>query len=380
MRLVATKRARDGSELGRDVLVGRADGAPLLRSGVRITSRYRDLLVNAGIGAIYVEDEESAGIVVEPIVDDATRELATRAVATAYRSAKDAFSSGKPISAEVVEALGDIVNLIMAQIESAEGVAVAMADLASADAYTFQHSIDVTAVGLLIGGRYFRKHGWVDYRGERHFNQISNRLSSLGLGLLLHDIGKLAVPAGILNKPGKLTPKEWEIMKTHPRAGVDLLDGNNWNPLVKAVVLRHHERWDGSGYPDGKVADEIHQMARVAAVADVFDAVTSDRMYAAARPPHEGVRVIAEGAGTLFDREVVEAFCEIVAPYPPGSPIELVDGREGVVVSCPQDALDRPVVRVLPQAGDAASYDVALLDDPSIKIAGWAPVASLIAA
>ena len=101
MRLVATKRAADGSELGRDVLVGRADGAPLLRSGVRITSRYRDLLVNAGIGAIYVEDEESAGIVVEPIVDDATRELATRAVATAYRSAKDTFTTGKPFSSDV---------------------------------------------------------------------------------------------------------------------------------------------------------------------------------------------------------------------------------------------------------------------------------------
>ncbi len=74
-------------------------------------------------------------------------------------------------------------------------------------------------------------------------------------------------------------------MKTHPRAGVDLLDGSNWNPLVKAVVLRHHERWDGSGYPDGKAGEEIHQMARIAAVADVFDAVTSDRVYAARHGP-----------------------------------------------------------------------------------------------
>ncbi len=378
MRLVATKRAAEGSELGRDVLVGRADGAPLLRSGVRITSRYRDLLVNAGVAAIYVEDEASAGIIVEPIVDDATRELATRAVATAYKSAKDTFTTGKPFSSDVIDSLGDIVALIMAQIDSAEGVALAIADLASADAYTFQHSIDVTAVGLLIGARYFRKHGWVDYRGERRFTQLDNRLSSLGLGLLLHDIGKLAVPAGILNKPGKLTPKEWEIMKTHPRAGVDLLDGSNWNPLVKAVVLRHHERWDGSGYPDGKICEEIHQMARIAAVADVFDAVTSDRMYATARPVYEGVRVIAEGAGTLFDRDVVESFCGIVAPYPPGSPIEFTDGREGVVVSCPDRALDRPVVRVL---GDSeVTYEVSLLNDSSIQIAGWESISSLIVA
>jgi HD-GYP domain-containing protein (c-di-GMP phosphodiesterase class II) len=378
MRLVATKRAADGSELGRDVLVGRADGTPLLRSGVRITSRYRDLLVNAGVGAIYVEDEQSAGIIVEPIVDDATRELATRAVATAYRSAKDTFTTGKKFSSDVIDTLGKIVTLIMAQIDSADGIALAIADLASADAYTFQHSIDVTAIGLLIGARYFRKHGWVDYRGERHFTQLDNRLSSLGLGLLLHDIGKLAVPAGILNKPGKLTPKEWEIMKTHPRAGVDLLDGTNWNPLVKAVVLRHHERWDGSGYPGGKICEEIHQMARVAAVADVFDAVTSDRLYAPARPIDEGVRVIAEGAGTLFDRDVVESFCAIVAPYPPGSPIEFTDGRQGVVVSCPEAALDRPAVRILP--ADSEPYEVSLVDDTSIRIAGWEPISSLIAA
>ena len=187
------------------------------------------------------------------------------------------------------------------------------------------------------------------------------------------------MPAGILNKPGKLTPKEWEIMKTHPRAGVDLLDGSNWNPLVKAVVLRHHERWDGSGYPDGKICEEIHQMARVAAVADVFDAVTSDRLYATARPVNEGVRVIAEGAGTLFDRDVVEAFCEIVAPYPPGSPIELTDGRQGVVVSCPETALDRPVVRD-PSGGQREPYEVSLLGDASIQIAGWEPISSLIAA
>ncbi|MGO9902035.1 MAG: HD-GYP domain-containing protein [Solirubrobacteraceae bacterium] len=375
---MTTKRAAEGSELGRDVLVGRADGAPLLRSGVRITSRYRDLLVNAGVGAIYVEDEASAGIIVEGIIDDCTRELATRAVESAYKSAQETFTTGKPFSSNVIDSLGDIVALIMAQIESAEGVALAIADLASADAYTFQHSIDVTAVGLLIGARYFRKHGWVDYRGERQFAQLDNRLSSLGLGLLLHDIGKLAVPAGILSKPGKLTPKEWEIMKTHPRAGVDLLDGSNRNPLVKAVVLRHHERWDGSGYPDGKVCEEIHQMARVAAVADVFDAVTSDRMYAAARPVHEGVRVIAEGAGTLFDRDVVEAFCAIVAPYPPGSPIEFTDGREGIVVSCPETGLDRPVVRVLPEAD--APYEVSLLNDTSIGIAGWESISPLIAA
>lgn len=369
MRLIATARAQEGSELGRDVLVGRPDGVPLLRAGVRVTARYRELLLKAGISAIYVEDEDSAGIAVEPVVDDATRAIATRAVSSAYRSARDAVAAGKPLEAEAVASLEDIVARIMRQVDSSGGVALALADLASADAYTFQHSIDVCAVGILIGQRYYRTNGWTDYKGERHFTKLDERLSTLGLGLLLHDIGKLAVPLGILNKPGKLTPEEWTIMKTHPRAGIDLLEGSQWSPLVKAVVLRHHERWNGCGYPDGRVGEQIHQMARIAAVADVYDAITSERMYAAARPAHDGVRAILEGAGTLFDPDVVDAFARVVAPYPPGTTVELTDGRTGIVVSVPDAALDRPVVRVLD--GPDGPCEISLLLESGIAIAGW---------
>ncbi len=265
MRLISTSRAQDGTELGRDVMIGRPDGVPLLRSGVRLTPRYRELLLKAGISAIYVEDELSDGIMVEPVVDDQTRAVATRAVSTAFNTARDALSRGKRLTPDAVESLEDVVQRILAQIVSSGGVALALADLSSADGYTFQHSIDVTAVGLMVGHRYFTDNGWTDFRGERHYNQLEERLSTLGLGLLLHDIGKLAIPLGILNKPGKLTPEEWTIMKSHPRAGVDMLDGGQWSPLVKSVVLRHHERWNGSGYPDGKIGTEIHPMARIAA-------------------------------------------------------------------------------------------------------------------
>lgn len=358
-------------ELGRDVMIGRPDGVPLLRAGVRMTHRYRELLIKAGISAIYVEDDLSEGILVEPVVDDHTRAIATRAVSTAYTTARDALSRGKRLSPESVEALEDVVRRIMNQIESSGGVALALADLSSADGYTFQHSIDVTAVGLMVGHRYFTTHGWTDYRGERHYNQLEERLSTLGLGLLLHDIGKLAIPLGILNKPGKLTPEEWTIMKSHPRAGVDMLDGSQWSPLVKSIVLRHHERWNGSGYPDAKVSDEIHPMARIAAVADVYDAITSERLYAPARPACDGVRAIIEGSGTLFDPDVVESFCRVVAPFPAGTSVDLSDGRKGIVVSVPEGALDRPVVRIVDGSSDRS--EISLLLDPTLQISGWDP-------
>ena len=122
-------------------------------------------------------------------------------------------------------------------------------------------------------------------------------------------------------------------MRSHPRLGLELLRGDDFSPLVKAIVLRHHERWDGSGYPDGKSGTEIHEMARIAAVADVYDAVTSERPYAAAQPAREGVRVILEGSGTLFDPDVVDVFARVVTPFPPGEELRLADGRRAVVVS-----------------------------------------------
>ncbi len=369
MRLISLARADDGAELGRDVLIGRPDGVPLLRAGVKLTPRYRELLSRAGISAVYVEDELSDGIIVDPIIDDETRAVATRAVSGAYNSARDAITRGRQLAPEAVKALDDVVKRILEQIESSGGAAVALADLSSADGYTFQHSIDVAALGLLIGSRYFGDQGWTDFRGECRFDQMEDRLSILGLGLLLHDIGKLAIPLGILNKPGKLTAEEWEIMKTHPRAGVDILDGSRWSPLVKSVVLRHHERWNGSGYPDGKAGTEIHQMARIAAVADVYDAITSERLYAPARPAHVGVRAIIEGSGTLFEPAVVKAFCQVVAPFPAGTEVELTDGRTGLVVSVPDEALDRPLVRII--AGNGTQEEISLLEHTSIGIKDW---------
>ena len=137
-------------------------------------------------------------------------------------------------------------------------------------------------------------------------------------------------------------------------------------------MLRHHERWDGTGYPEGKAGSEIHEMARIAAVADVFDAITSERVFAPAKPAHVGVQAILAGAGTHFDPTIVDLFSRRVAPFPPGVEVELTDGRRAVVVSVSELALDRPVVRVI--SGPGAPVDISLTADPSIQIAGWNPV------
>ena len=338
-----------GARLARDVVSGRPNEAPLLRAGTTVTAGTREALLRAGIHGVYVDDPLGAGIeVVEPITEE-TRRRATDALARALTDISDAGDGELPATA--VAGLEDVAARIAADISSCDDAALALSDLAAADAYTLQHSIDVTVVGLLVAKRVFRDHGWVDGRRRRIFDRVDERLARIGVGLLLHDIGKITIPADVLSKPGKLSPEEWELVRGHPAAGVELLSSDLIPAVVKGVVRSHHERWDGSGYPDGKKGEKILQLARIAAVADVFDAVTSERPYATAQPAHVGVEIIVSGAGTAFDPEVVASFRRVVAPYPPGSALVLADGREAVVVSVDPELLDLPVVRV---AADAA--------------------------
>ena len=380
MRLISTDSVPDGSTLARDIITGR-DAVPLLRAGVTIDQRYRDALMKAGIYAIYIADEHSEGIVPEPAISDEARLLSTRFVSAAFEEAKRAIAAGRSLPTSAANSLTQVVDRILLEIEEAGVGRLALTNNACADAYIIQHAIDVTALGLMIGRRLMGEQGWTDHRGQRQHGKRDERLARLGMGLLLHDIGKLSVPAEILNKPGKLTDAEWEVIRTHPRTGLELIrDSSAWCPLVHAVVLRHHERWDGSGYPDGKQADEIHEMARIAAVADTYAAITAERVYAPARRPHEAVLEILHGAGVLFDPVVCEVFSRVVAPFAPGSEIQLVDGRRAIVVSVPEEELDRPVVRVI--GGPEAPYEISLAEDCSIQIAGWGepPAAAAAAA
>jgi HD-GYP domain-containing protein (c-di-GMP phosphodiesterase class II) len=288
---------------------------------------------------------------------------------------RDAMAAGHGLPESVLSDLQKVADMIAHDIMENADMAVALDDLASADGYTLQHSIDVAALGMLIGQRLFRESGWLDHLGRRVYDRRERRLARLGLGLLLHDIGKLIVPLDILNKPGRLDEAEWELVRAHPRAGVEMLRSDLISPLVKVVVRSHHERWDGGGYPDGLSGESIHQLARIAAAADVYDAVTSERVYASARPPDMGVQIVLDGAGRAFDPDVVDVFRRVVPPYPPGCEVRLSDGRRGVVASAPPEDLTRPVVRVGWNAGgrQVAPYEVDLRESTELTLACVAP-------
>jgi putative nucleotidyltransferase with HDIG domain len=161
------------------------------------------------------------------------------------------------------------------------------------DAYTGKHAERVAAYGITIA---------------RAFGIAVPEAPEIEFGFLLHDIGKVAIPDAILYKPGALTDDERRLMSTHPAVGAEIVSGIEFLQEAAEVVRSHHERWDGSGYPDGLAGEEIPLAARVFAVADVLDALTTERPYRPAMSLPEARRIIVRGSGSQFDPAVVNAF------------------------------------------------------------------------
>jgi HD-GYP domain-containing protein (c-di-GMP phosphodiesterase class II) len=351
MRSVRVEELEVGDRVARDVPSGAAGSVPLLRAGTRISAAYLAALARSGVTGVYIDDEFGAGIEPEEPLSEPTRRAALEALEKTVAEASLAAAGGSNLSEQTLSELAGIVRLINAEIADCRVAALALTDLAGSDHYTLQHSIDVTVIGLLIGRSHIRTHGWRDYRGKTRHDRINDQMTKLGVGLLLHDIGKLGVPKEILEKPGRLDPHEFEIVKQHPALGRRMLEGTDvLSPLSVAVVTQHHERWNGSGYPRRLAGGQIVEFARIAAVADVHDAITSERPYRAARPVSEAYRTVLDGAGSLFDPQVVESYQKVVAPYPLGTSVTLSDGRRGIVSSVPDRELSRPEVRVVQDA------------------------------
>jgi HD-GYP domain-containing protein (c-di-GMP phosphodiesterase class II) len=365
--LISSRKIRDGVELARDVVAGPPGTAPLLRRGVRLTSRHAELLPRSGVGSVWIEDDLGESIdIAEPLTPE-TRAKVHRATGDALSSASAALRSGSGMPVATLESLADVASAMVNDLLDCPDAALALEDLGSFDDYTHRHSVQVTVLGLLIARRAWTADGWTDYRGRRRYDRLEDRMRKLGLGLLVHDVGKLAVPPEILNKPGRLTDDEMDVMKTHPDAGAELLRPANLSPLSMSVVRDHHERMDGSGYPAGLLGAQVQEFPRIAAVADVYDAVTSERVYKEAAPPHVGVRVIREGAGSQFCPNVVRHFRTLVFPYPVGHEIVLPDGRHGVVAAVDPADPDSPTVRVRGEHG---------IDELTVDMTAPEPVAA----
>lgn len=221
------------------------------------------------------------------------------------------------------------------------------------DEYTFFHSVNVAILALALGSTV---------SCDRRF------LNSLGVGALMHDIGKLTVDAQVLNKAGSLSSDEWETVRLHPQYGAEAaatMPGLDRASIV--VILEHHMRYDMDGYPVRKPRRGQHLASRIVAVADAYDAMTSRRSYSAARLQDQAMEVLAKNAGTAFDPALVRLFLQLMGVYPPRSVVRLTTGEVGVVVRPGESDALRPVVRVFAEADggliDPVEIDLAVPDD-----------------
>lgn len=373
MRLVQTNRAPDGVRLGVDVFDGRTSGAPLLRAGVRLDERFRRAITSAGISRIVVDDEETEGIDIVSPLSGALRSEATERLTSLLARAHAGMRRGDGVSYAGITAAEQVAGLIADEVLGSAPGPVTMLDAAGPRGHAVQHLIDSTVLGLLIGRRLFAERGRIVAGGARSTGGIDDALRRLALGSLLHDIGLADPFEDVRVVDGALVEVPAKEARHHVEGGYEALPHVVVSAHAAAIVRYHHERWLGHG--PGRLAGEgIPQFARIAAVADVFDTVTSDRPGIGAVAPHVAVAAIVRGAGTLFDPEVVDLFRWIAAPYPVGTEVTLSDGSSGVVAAVPATSPHQPRVRVLrdPRGAHMQAVEVSLHAEHGLAIAAAA--------
>ena len=256
-------------------------------------------------------------------------DLYTQAVAYA-RSFMTAVRLGK--SFDYNEAT-PMVDSFIESVFRNEAAAAAICKLKAFDEYTYTHCINVSVLAVILG---------------RRLGLDRETLKILGMAGVFHDVGKAVMPSKVLNKPGKLTEAEMDIMRTHPERGFHILDQQEDMPdAVLRVCLEHHERVDGSGYPRGIKGEALGELSRIVAVVDVYDALTSKRVYKDALPPAKVLAMMYKWREEHYYPGVLEQFIKCLGVYPVGSLVRLSSGDHGVVLAQNEDTPLHPVVRVV---------------------------------
>ena len=354
MRFVPTNSLQEGMISGKR-LIGK-NNELLLNYGSVIRSSYIGKLKYLGYVGIYIDDELSNDIEVTDIINDSLRYKSIKAIKDVFNEIK---SESQDISKESKEIICNMVSEILDGVLLNKNLMVNMIDLKVFDDYTYFHSVNVGTLSMLVGAS---------------MGLSKNQLYNLGLASMLHDIGKVFVPKEIIQKPGKLTVEEFDIIKTHSYKGYMYLKEKFKIPTIcNVAVLDHHEKFNGSGYPNSRTGDEISLFGKIIAITDVYDSLTSERPYKKAGTPSEAIEYIMGNSHSHFDINISKAFLQKIAPYPNGTTVLLSNSAIGIVVENYPDSCLRPKVRIIKHGKeDVTPYDLDLRSNLSVTIINMA--------
>ncbi|WP_315067652.1 HD-GYP domain-containing protein [uncultured Clostridium sp.] len=342
MRLVPIESVKPNTVLGKTLYD--VEGRVLLRAGVVLRENTIAKIKEINILSIYIVDKYSN----EEIEDIIKPEIRQKTIITI----KEAFSNiGRLNSGDAVRNresdytwqeqsyfynIGKMAVSIVEDILKSKDILLALVDIRSMNNYMYSHSVNVAVISLTIGIA---------------FQLPKKKLEALCIGALIHDIGKSLLPKEILRKQNshhELTEEEEELVKNHPRFGYKYLSNTyNINSLSKIVVLQHHERIDGKGYPDGLSKENIIDLSNIVSIANAYDNLSTDLPGKRAMFPNDVLEYLMSNAGTKFDYDIVNVFCRIVIPYPKGTIVELSTGETAIVEETKPGFPLRPTVRII---------------------------------
>lgn len=325
------KNVKPGMEVGQ--LVFTNDGQVVLGEGTILTPSLIERLDYWGITYLLIKQNSDESLPWQEAPESLIQKKFFADYSQTVDVIKQAFTNMYFADEVPVRQMCELVDSMIEPLAGSVGVINHLQMVPRQDDYTFHHSMNVAVTSGLLGR-------WLGYTEQN--------LKELILAGLLHDVGKMKIPPEILNKPGKLTVDEMEIMKQHTTRGYQLIKRDaNASLGVLCGILQHHERMDGTGYPLKTAGDKIHPFAKIIAVADAYDAMTSDRVYHKKMAPFAVVELLVQEMFGKLDPTVCTMFLNNVRDYFLGNIVQLCDGREAEVIYLGQYIGSRPVVRTI---------------------------------
>lgn len=323
MRQVGVNSLKIGDVLGKAIYS--SNGRTLLGKGVKLTPLFIGKLRGMGISIVYIDDPRFNDVVVEDVISEEHRREAMDII----EQSTQAVRLGKDLDGFPLK---NMIRKIVEEIMFKKDILVNMMDIRSKDNYIFAHSVNVCVLSAVLG-----KVMLLD----------KEKLETLAIGALLHDIGMVHLPPSLLNITNDFTPSELEQIKAHTNLGFeDLRKRKEFSLVVAHIAFQHHEHINGTGYPRQLKEAEIHPLAQIVAIADLYDKLTSDHGEHKRVMPHEACEVLMGLVGKVFPLEPVRMFLKNIAAYPTGITVRLNTGEIGVVVDQNPSIPARPVVRV----------------------------------